>query len=100
MPGSPRKKRRGVFPIEATGTQRARPTKRGKARHYKCDARGGDFRLKPNDEIWRAPGLKPRPPKEKTRRSAGLPTWPGHAGADSQKWLSHCYTELFVAEGD
>jgi hypothetical protein len=34
MPGSPRKER-GEFPLKATGTQKARPTNRGKARRYK-----------------------------------------------------------------
>jgi hypothetical protein len=42
MPGSPRKKR-GEFPVKATGTQKARPTDRGKARRYTVvGARGGE----------------------------------------------------------
>jgi len=44
MPGSPRQKR-GEFPVKATGTQKARPTKRGKARRYSqavVSARGGE----------------------------------------------------------
>ena len=43
MPGTPRKKR-GEFPVKATGTQKARLTKRGKARRYirmVISARGG-----------------------------------------------------------
>jgi|ERR1700682_107624 len=44
MPGSPRKKR-GEFPVKATGTRKARPTNRGKARGYTqaaVSARGGE----------------------------------------------------------
>ena len=43
MPGTSRKKR-GEFPVKATGTQKARPTKRGEARRYTqtvVGARGG-----------------------------------------------------------
>jgi len=50
MPGSPRKKR-WEFPVKATGTQKARPTNRGKARRYTMvSARGGEALRRVNQD--------------------------------------------------
>src|SRR6266481_8328754 len=86
MLGSPRKER-GKFPAKATGTQKARPTKRGKARGYKV--KGARLRKRPL-QVRCARGGTGASARESERQPEGRPSIGGQALRKGRRKAGPC----------